>query len=173
MTKAIIVLGSSRSKGETWQAIQDVVSDSASIPIIDLNNLSLSPYSYNHSNQNDDYFPLMEQLVEHELIILATPVYWYTMSSQMKVFIDRLSDLLEIRKDLGRKLRGKKIFILASFNTSLPTGFEDAFRQTCDYMGMAYLGCSFIYQGRDQALLETRPDQLATARNIILKPTCN
>lgn len=173
MKKTIIVLGSSRSKGETWQAVQDITDNSALIPVIDLNSLSLSAYDYDHSNHNDDYFPLIERLVEHELIILATPVYWYTMSAQMKIFIDRLSDLLEVRKDLGRKLRGKKVFIVASFNTSMPVGFEDAFSQTCNYMGMIYLGCSFIYQGSDHGLSETRPDQLALARNVILKHTYN
>lgn len=171
--KAVIVLGSSRSKGETWQTIQDAIGKQTCVPIIDLNSLSLSAYDYDHSNQNDDYFSLVEQLVEHDLIILAIPVYWYTMSAQMKLFIDRLSDLLEIRKDLGRKLRDKKIFVLVSFNTSLPVGFEDAFRQTCDYMGMIYLGCSLIYQGSDPTLLKTRSDQLALARNVFLKSAFN
>jgi multimeric flavodoxin WrbA len=167
MTKAIIVLGSSRGKGETWHAIQEVIGNQSPIPLIDLNDLSISPYDYEHSNQNDDYIPLIEKLVAYDLIVLATPVYWYTMSAQMKIFIDHLSDLLEIRKDLGRKLRGKKIFILASFSTSLPKGFEDAFSQTCDYMGMEYLGCSFIYRGMDPALLKMKPSQIALAKNVM------
>ena len=44
MTKAIIILGSSRGKGETWNAIQEVIGNQSSIPLIDLNNLSISPY---------------------------------------------------------------------------------------------------------------------------------
>ena len=54
----------------------------------------------------------------------------------MKTFIDRLSDLISIRKDLGRKLKDKRIFVIASFNTSVPKGFEEQFSQTCEYLGI-------------------------------------
>ncbi|MCP4458779.1 MAG: NAD(P)H-dependent oxidoreductase [Cytophagales bacterium] len=39
---------------------------------------------------------------------MATPVYWYSMSGIMKVFLDRIYDVLTIEKELGRKLHGKK-----------------------------------------------------------------
>lgn len=62
------------------------------------------------NSRNDDYLNLMKQILEkYETLILATPVYWYSMSGIMKVFFDRLTDLLTIEKELGRKLRGKKI----------------------------------------------------------------
>ena len=66
-----------------------------------------------------------------------------------KNFLDRFSDILTIRKDLGRKFRGKKLFILASFNSSYPMGFEATFEQICEYMGMEYLGTSFVYSGTE------------------------
>ena len=31
------------------------------------------------------------------LVLLASPVYWYTVSAQAKTFIDRLTDLLDHR----------------------------------------------------------------------------
>lgn len=62
------------------------------------------------NSRNDDYLNLMKQILDkYETLILATPVYWYSMSGIMKVFFDRLTDLLTIEKELGRKLRGKKI----------------------------------------------------------------
>jgi len=69
------------------------------------------------------------------------------MSTQHKIFFDRFSDLLTVRKDLGRKLRGKKLFVISSFGESYPKGFEDTFEQICEYLGMEYLGSSFIYSG--------------------------
>jgi hypothetical protein len=41
----------------------------------------------------------------------------------MKIFIDRLSDFLTISKEDGHKLRGKKLFVIASFGASLPQAF--------------------------------------------------
>ena len=71
------------------------------------------------------------------------------MSTQVKIFLDRFSDILTIRKDLGRKFCEKKLFVLASFNSSYPMGFENTFEQICKYMGMEYLGTSFIYSGTE------------------------
>jgi len=49
----------------------------------------------------------MEELVHAPSWILATPLYWYSVSAQAKTFLDRLSDLLVFRKDLGQALRGR------------------------------------------------------------------
>ncbi len=164
MNKPIIIMGSARSTGQTRTAIETIIGD-ANIPIVDLHSLNISPFDYEHKNEYDDYIPLMERVTgENDLIILATPVYWYSMSTTMKIFIDRVSDLLSIRKDVGRKLRGKKIFVIASFGTSLPRGFEDPFSQTCEYLGMEYRGCSFIYHGNDQDLLQGNKEQIRKAQ---------
>lgn len=168
MNNSIILIGSSRSFGETRKAVEQVIETTDSIPIIDLNTLKILPYDYEYKNQQDDYLFTIEQVVKHDLIVLATPVYWYTMSAQMKIFIDRLSDLLDIRKDIGRKLRGKQVFVIASFNTSLPKGFEEPFIQTCDYMGIHYKGCSFIYAGDNATLKSQNEAQIQKARKIIL-----
>lgn len=39
--------------------------------------------------QNDDMKEVLNKLIEADVIILATPVYFYSMNAQMKVFIDR------------------------------------------------------------------------------------
>lgn len=39
--------------------------------------------------QKDDMKPLLEKMVEADVIVLATPVYFYTMDGQLKTFIDR------------------------------------------------------------------------------------
>ena len=161
----IVVLGSSRGLGKTWKSVQMITE--GSIPIIDLNTAKISPYDYEHRNIDDDYLSIMKTIVEHDLIILATPVYWYSMSAQMKIFIDRLSDLLEISKDTGRKLRGKRLFVIASFSTSMPEGFEKPFSQTCEYMGIKYEGCSFIYHGNDPKLLENNLKEIEKARALL------
>ena len=134
MTNPIIILGSSRTFGETRKVVDSIIGNNE-VPIIDLKSLDMSIYDYDHYNKNDDFIPLMEQVIKHDLIVLATPVYWYTMSATMKIFLDRLTDLLDIRKDLGRKLYGKKLFIISSLASNLlPQGFEYPFWQTAEYL---------------------------------------
>ena len=39
--------------------------------------------------QKDDMAPLLEKMVQADVIVLATPVYFYSMDGQLKTFIDR------------------------------------------------------------------------------------
>ena len=167
MNKAIIILGSSRSYGNTRKVVDQIIGK-CDIPLVDLNTLNIKPYDYEYLNQADDFIPLIERIVEFNTIVLATPVYWYTMSALMKIFIDRISDLLDIRKDLGRKLRGKKLFVIASFGTSLPKGFVDTFEQTCQYLDIEYLGTSFVYVGEnDEHFMQNNQQAIEKARLIL------
>jgi hypothetical protein len=68
----------------------------------------------------------------------------------MKTFIDRWSDLLTIRKDLGRSLAGKTLYLITSlYAAKFPSCFEDLFRLTSEYMSMHYGGCYYYYCGDD------------------------
>jgi multimeric flavodoxin WrbA len=145
-----IIFGSARRFGNTRKAVDEILGH-AGLPLFDLHDFDITPYDYEHLNRNDDFIGLIEKLVAHDTWVIATPVYWYSMSTQHKIFIDRFSDLITIRKDLGRKLRGKKLFVIASFNSSYPKGFEDTFEQICQYFEMNYLGTSFIYGGDENA----------------------
>ena len=51
--------------------------------------------------RNDGMNELAEKLLNANVIVLATPVYFYSMSGQLKVFIDRLVPVYEkIRADI-------------------------------------------------------------------------
>lgn len=165
--KQIIIFGSSRSFGNTRAAINQVLGKT-SVDIVDLNNFNISPFDYEHKNAGDDFIPLIEKIIGYDTFVIATPVYWYSMSTQHKIFFDRFSDLLKIRKDLGRRLRGKNLFVVASFHSSYPKGFEVLFEQMCDYLGMNYWGTSFVYSGEeDTAFLENNMHHIAKARSTL------
>ena len=75
--------------------------------------------------------------------------------------------MLIIRKDLGRKLKGKKLFCIASFGTSYPKGFEDILDQICEYLNMQYLGTSFVYSGSENLeFLENNKAHIEKAKAI-------
>lgn len=114
------------------------------LDIVDLNEMFISTFQYGVNSQ-DDFYALIERAVSAELIIWATPVYWYGMSTSMKNFIDRFSNLLSgDGKILGEALYGKKVKVISTGNDDrLPFGFESPFSLTAIYFGMDYLGTTY------------------------------
>ena len=49
--------------------------------------------------QQDDMAEILENLMEADMIVLATPVYFYSMTAQMKLFIDRSFSMFGELKD--------------------------------------------------------------------------
>ena len=43
----------------------------------------------NGSSQKDDMENMLNKMIDADIIVMATPVYFYTMNGQMKTFIDR------------------------------------------------------------------------------------
>ncbi|GAA0872146.1 flavodoxin family protein [Gangjinia marincola] len=141
ISKTLILLGSSNSKGETKQLV-NYMSNKAQIPIIDLKKKYIVEFDYEFRNQDDDFKSLLEEIVTtYDTLIFATPVYWYTMSARMKLFFDRLSDGLKLHKDIGRKLRGMNMAVLScGYDKVLKDGFHMPFKETAKYLGMNYSG---------------------------------
>ena len=142
MKNTIAVFASSRRNGNTGK-FMDWIADELGIEVVDLAEKAISPYDYDHTNIDDDFIPLMRKLLQYENIIFATPVYWYGPSAQMKVFIDRTSDFLDVDalKDIGRQLRGKSAYVVCtSISEEADNSFINAFRDTFNYLGMTWGG---------------------------------
>lgn len=141
MSKTIIVQASGRPNGDTYTVV-NFLAEKYHYDVVDLFSKNIGHYDYNYKNENDDFIPLITNIIEnYETIIFATPVYWYTMSGHLKVFFDRISDLIRIHKDLGRQLRGKNMAMVSVSNSNdLIDGFNMPFVASANYLGMHYLG---------------------------------
>lgn len=142
MNDTIAIFASARRDGNTGKFI-DWISNELDIDVIDLSEKNISPYDYDHKNIDDDFIPLMNDLLAYRNIIFVTPVYWYAASAQMKVFIDRTSDFLDLEEfqDMGRRLRGKFGYVVCtSVSKQADPTFLNAFRGTFEYLGMNYGG---------------------------------
>ncbi|EPM3870522.1 flavodoxin family protein, partial [Vibrio cholerae] len=123
--KIAVVLGTSKSDGNTRKLVE-VFQASTDTTLFDLSDYAISFYDYEHMNRNDDFIHLINKLVEFDHLVFASPVYWYSMSAQLKVFFDRLSDLLTIEKELGRCLKGKSVSVISTgFNKACPSCFSE------------------------------------------------
>ena len=110
----------------------------------------LQPNDYENQDQDDDFIKLAGKLIEASYVVFATPVYWYSMSGQMKVFFDRFTDLITIRKSFGRRLAGKQTFLVATgSDQNLPEGFEAPFRLTSDYLDMEFKASCYVQFQKD------------------------
>ena len=148
----IVIMGSARNDGDTGALIQEVIKMSQ-WDLLDLNDYHISQYDYNHNNTDDDYLPLMTKIIEnYDTMVFATPVYWYNMSGAMKIFFDRITDLLTIKKEQGRLLRGKKMAAIScSHGDNLGEHFWLPFKETARYLGMKYIGGIHIIAGKTDA----------------------
>ena len=139
MPKTLIILGSARGDGNTAKAIESLEA-SAGSKTIDLLDLAIHPYRYDNAYPDgDDFIDLIKRIVIYDRVMLASPVYWYSMSGGMKNFLDRFTDLLTFHKDLGRRLRGKELGVLScSAEARANPGFYEPFELSAEYLGMRY-----------------------------------
>ncbi|WP_207435064.1 flavodoxin family protein [Sabulibacter ruber] len=135
----LILLASSRRESDTRLFVQRVFQDTPH-QILDLLDHTISPYSYENDYPPEDEFQaVIEKVLQHQVLVMATPVYWYAMSGLLKTFFDRLTDLVTVHKPLGRKLKGKSLFLLAvGADSELPDGFEVPFKLTAKYLDMVF-----------------------------------
>lgn len=164
--KTVVIIGSSRKDGETRKVVNELVADT-DWEIIDLNDFTISYYDYEHQNKEDDYLGVMKGVLDNfDVLIFATPVYWYSMSGIMKVFFDRLTDFLTIEKEWGRKLRGKHMAVISSSNgDNLGNDFWLPFRKSANYLGMHYLTDLHTFE------YQWEPDKIAEFRKKIKEKT--
>jgi multimeric flavodoxin WrbA len=138
--RVLVILGSSRNDSNTWKAVQ-ALAPFQKYDLIDLYLKEVEYYSYERNQvEKDDFLSIAHQMLNYDVIIFATPVYWYSMSGQMKVFFDRLTELTDEHKPIGKALKGKKAYLIACGGSpSLPEGFEVPFKLTSEYFDMEYI----------------------------------
>jgi multimeric flavodoxin WrbA len=160
MSKKVLILnGSPRKNGNTVfligrlkEGIHETQPD-AEIEIIHLAFLKISPCNACDGCRmenpgkpycviRDDMAGLYDKVIKADAIIIASPVYWFTMTAQTKLFVDRLYGLwLEKTKALS----GKTIAAIMVYGDADPyiSGAINAIRtieDICKYCGANLAG---------------------------------
>jgi multimeric flavodoxin WrbA len=133
--KILVFLGSPRKKGNSTTLANQIVagaeSAGATAETIFLHGKDISPCQACYACQqpdskgcaiDDEMQPIYGKLIEADGWVIASPVYWFSMSAQTKLFLDRCFALLAYKKDA---FTGKRIAIAMSY------GDEDAFNSGC------------------------------------------
>ncbi len=183
MTTIIAIYGSPRRKGNTATLMKQVVEGAreadAHVEEIVLRDLSISPcleiYKCKEAGEcaiKDDFQGVRDKILAADGLMLASPIFFYTVSAHVKIFMDRCQSLW-VRKywvdktPFGQKsFRRKGLFLSVGatrgkrlFDGSLLTVkyFFDVFdAELCD---------ALLYRGLDfQGDAQKHPDYLSEAR---------
>lgn len=94
-----VLFGGSRPQGNTAQLTQYAL-EGKQYNWIDLTQYHFKPVrDYRHESKQiesyiDDYQLIIDQVLESDTVIFASPVYWYSVSASLKAFIDHWSESL-------------------------------------------------------------------------------
>ena len=148
--KILIVLGSPRKKGNSAtlaaKVAEGAISDGADVETVYLNGLNIKPCqgcekcqqeSFNGCAIEDEMNQLYSKIRKADSIVVASPIYWFNISAQTKIFIDRLYAVGVGQKNI---FKGKNIAIILSFADPDPfiSGAVNAlrsFQDICRYIG--------------------------------------
>ena len=156
--QVLVILGSPRKKGNSStlaaRISRGAKSAGAEVETLFLQDLKISPCRGCDTCKkddskgcaiNDDMQEIYRKLIKADAWVIASPVYWFTMSAQTKIFMDRCYALPAYAEN---PFAGKRIAIAMSYGDidAVKSGcvnalrtFQDAFRYTrSKIVGMVY-----------------------------------
>ncbi len=151
----VIALGSPRAQGNSatlaMEAASGVREAGGSATVHRLHELAIRPCRACDScqrNRNyacvqvDDMAALYAELREAGALLVASPVYWFTMSAQTKLFMDRLYAFVG---PAGHGLAGKRVGVILTFGDDDPirSGVMNAIhtmQDACRFTGATLVG---------------------------------
>jgi len=92
---------------------------------------------------DDDYNGLLDTMLDCDVLIFSTPIYWYGMSGVMKTFIDRWSQVIRDEKypHFKDEMFRKSAYILAVGGDNPQTKgipLIEQFKYICEFIGMEF-----------------------------------
>jgi multimeric flavodoxin WrbA len=133
--KVLVLLGSPRRRGNSAILAERIAGGAkaagAAVETVYLHALAIAPCKACYACQkpkskgcsiDDDMQPLYRKMLEADAWVIASPVYWFTMSAQLKLWMDRCLAFGAYGK---KPFEGKRIALAMSY------GGEDPFDSGC------------------------------------------
>lgn len=97
----------------------------------------------------DDMMENYDKIISADVLVFATPIYWWNVSAQLKLFIDRMYALL--KDDDVSNFQGKKVILIMTFQGERPNSgpkiVEKIFEDMCKYLKMDLVISLGVYTG--------------------------
>lgn len=150
--ETVVLFGSPHKDGNTIQivnALSDALKQkSHNVRMLYLNDLNIRPCQGCYAclpkgicKINDDMKDIRKYMIDSDLIVYATPIYWYGPSGQLKLVMDRGISFLD--NEYNSRLKGKKVVTLMTCAEDNMDTFQpalDMFNKTFDLLGLKYAG---------------------------------
>ena len=105
MEKILFVNSSPNRDGNTYRIGEELLKDKEH-DVLQMADYRISQYG--QVFDDDEIKDVLKKIDECDVLVIGSPVYWYTVSGMLKTFIDRLYMLPE-----AEALRGKKLYLFA------------------------------------------------------------
>jgi multimeric flavodoxin WrbA len=175
MTRILGVIGSPRRKGNTHLLVSTILQSAqaagAIVDLIFLNDLTIKECDGCHAcwtgkpcSKHDDMKDVYAKIIESDVIVFGTPVYWYGPTALMKAFIDRLV-YFNCPKNRD-KIRGKSAVIVVPFEEHDPATADLVvafFRKSFAYLQMKLAGQIIVPGVTKRGEVRQKPDRLEEA----------
>ncbi len=183
MTRVLILNGSPRKKGNTFFLIQElskfIFEEGHEAEILHLNDYDIKPcqgcfWCYKDYPlkciQNDVMNGLYPSVLDSDVIVFASPIYWFNYSAQLKLFIDRL---VALHVPGGHSLAGHKfacIFIYGDSSAESSGVYTaiDSINHMIRYFGGENLGVVHG-TGGDKLTISGKPDVIKELKDLAEK----
>ena len=154
--QVLVLLGSPRKKGNSTVLAKEIIrgaeSAGAKVETVYLNGLTIRPcqgcYACKKKGSSgcavdDDMQSIYPKLIASDAWIIASPVYWFSMSAQTKIFMDRCFALFNDFQEKSPFYK-KRIAIAMSYGDSDPftSGCVNALRSFQD--AYTYVGAKIV-----------------------------
>ncbi|WP_083484835.1 flavodoxin family protein [Paenibacillus ihumii] len=115
----IVVLHGSTRQGGNTEALTEVALEGLERTDIYLREKKILPIHDQRHDEggfdpvDDDYDSIVREVLNHDILVFTTPVYWYGASGILKNFIDRWSQSLrDKRYDFKASMASKKAYVI-------------------------------------------------------------
>ncbi|MBQ1399440.1 MAG: flavodoxin family protein [Lachnospiraceae bacterium] len=164
MMRVLILMGSPRLHGNTAELcrpfIEELEAGGAEVRYVTLADKDIAPCRGCYACQQvageygcvqkDDMYAVVEDIIRSDLIVLATPIYEWYCTAQMKNMLDRHYGLNKFYGSAeGSLWAGKKVAIIATHGypgAYATDPFEEGIRRLCKHSRLEYVG---LYSVRD------------------------
>ena len=166
MNKIVILVGSVRKGGNTEllaNAFYEGAKQNNEVEIISVADYDVKPCvgcnacferEGNTCFQEDDMSIIYKKLYEANIIVIASPVYFYGLSAQLKAVIDRL------HTPLRNKFVTKKLGLLLVAGAKLPAVFDAIklqYQLVLDFFGLEDAGMVLVNGVREKGDVKDNP----------------
>jgi multimeric flavodoxin WrbA len=166
------VVGSPRKRGNTHLLVSRIldgaVAEGAAVETLFLGDLDIRECDGCHvcwkgkqCSKKDDMNAIYQKIIQSDIIVFGTPVYWYGPTALMKCFIDRF--VYFNCPENRAKIRGKSAVIAVPFeeeNLGTADLLVKFFKKSLHYLDMKLIGKILVPGVGSRGAIVKKPDRL-------------